>query len=85
METAPRGRSCLLADNAYPNSHSVFLTSPQRPSQMCFNAARLWKGVGKSLESSRRFMCCMSLRAFQNTYYSLFPSHTGLPVELRIN
>ena len=65
----PRGRISLLAGNVYPNSHSVFLTSPQRSSpQLCYNTANLWKGVGKLLESSPKVMCYMSLGALQNTY-----------------
>lgn len=59
----------FFAGNVYPNSHSVFLTSPQRSSpRPCTSTASLWQGVAKLLESSPKFMCCMSLMALQNTY-----------------
>lgn len=60
----PRDRIPLLAGNVWPNSLSIVLTSPQRSSpQLHYNAASLWKGAGKLLESSPKFMCYKSLRA----------------------
>ena len=68
----PRGRISLLASNVHPNSHSVCLTLPQRSSpQLCYNTGSLWKGVGKLLESSPKFMCYMSIRALHNMYSTL--------------